>query len=370
MKNGDRYLVRLFDSFLKVPYELLHADMEKSEILFFSFIANHYSFFKQAKRDKDGFVYCSSKLIQEKLNMPIPTQTRCTRKLKKLGWLEVRRMGMPAKNYYKIRGEVVRDTVSSRRLYKHDHGDDTSMIKMARHNKIYKRKIKRIKSTSKDVDKKVFDFQSHKNIIARVKEERVIRYWNNKPFATHQVGVGTKTEKNLRRYISRYADKGDKLIDFYFAIDAWDSLLQQKFLKVRFVPNFSMVDFFSPRDGLRQMFRKAKVKIRSPFVEAKKGYPHLLQLFQRENKYPEVAEVIEDKFKNHFVNAITHEEDFRRAAEYFVDIQKTYDMNPRHFGCLDSIFESLTHIRSSGIIASKNFWQGRATELLVENGWI
>lgn len=366
--NND-YLFKMFNRYLRIPWELLEIDLGLThlEICYFSFLAAQWVYFVQSKKDKEvkGYIYCSSKYVKEKLRISESSQTRSLRKLKKYGWIKTRRVGIPAKNYYKING------VALKRSIQYAQVEHTNRVKLMRHKRINinnKTKFNKLNL----VEPQSGSEQKHKLLLQRIREEKVIIHWNKKEgvFTHHLVGAGTKTEKILRKYISRCFDKGDKLETLYFAIDAWHSLLlDKKGLKVNFGKKVRMEDLFAPNEHLRKAMRKAGIRIKTPYGIAKKGLPALIKIFSKENKYPEVAEKIEEMFRETNPNAACYESDFRKASEIWVE-QFALPLDLMNYlSSLKNIFENIK-ARSSGLIALKSFWSDTVTGYLIENGFI
>jgi hypothetical protein len=95
-----------------VIYKPLAKKIGLQETLFLQYLIDWQEYVE--KEQQDEWFYCTERQIEDNITLSPYQQRKIVEKLKKLGILEVKKQGMPAKNYYKINFSQISNLLTTR----------------------------------------------------------------------------------------------------------------------------------------------------------------------------------------------------------------------------------------------------------------
>lgn len=217
------------------------------------------------------------------------------------------------------------------------------------------------------------------------KENIILNYWNNigAPCSAHRIGVGTKTEKRIRRAISNAMQK-HSIDEIVFAIDTWidflrdpDSPISHKsFLGKR----QSLSSFFKPTPEERKLYIQNGIGMhQSPFEYSLKGVKYLHDHFSRNinDSHPDITQKILDFWNETYHDKfISSDNDFIRCARRWVVFVDHYCNYFTHHNrgpwYTEPLFLALEKFnpKNSRQLWGRYFWETYLPTYLVDGGWM
>jgi len=362
-------------------YEPLLDHLSMQEAAYLTAILKEWEFRnKSGELYKGEWVFYKRKRFLRDLRLTERQQSSILRKIKGLGLIEVRRFGIPSKNYYRPATAVssVTNKVTLELQIRTDSRDKTRTNKTNNSSSLQ----------SKERGIANHRFANHFKIIQKRKQNKIIKHWcsKGKPFIRLQTGKGTKSERKARQAINIILKQGYGYDDITFAIDSWFSFLTSEGSCVNphsgFYKGQSLLSFFRPEKKFKDMARRHKPPLTfssSPLIESLKGFDRLSKKYHRHLKDPNpvLSEAIQEQWEERFPNVLYDVNDFIIAAKKWGEFIRENPLDtvygslplqslPHFFDALDS----LKKVNDSGLLRRDWIYSSLVPGYLKENEFL
>lgn len=324
-KIKSKDIIRLMSG----PYLMVNKEFLKklgiNEAIWLSDMISKYRYFKKKKMiDKQGYFYNTQQNIETDTGLNKYHQKIIIKKLKEMKIIKVKKIGLPAKNYYKINiGKLIKTLYSGSRLNPNPLLSKplTNIYNKNKENKKNTSFFQKEVLSSTKVDEPINLFNLDKFI------DDLIDYWNGKgkPFIQHKKDskIIEKTKIIVSRLLKskKYSTK-----DIYRSIDTYYEYLTDPYSNImKCVP---INDFFQLSQNSERLLRKNKItKItKSWFKECLKSKELLDRKYCKKDPNNLLTEKLMDAYEDNIgdfefniQNRNTFRYASRKAKEFYKD---------------------------------------------------